>query len=202
MSKISNLIRELAEIWEIQSARKKAAKAKYPTEYAFTSGGTKYYQFADITNLPYMRGMQALDVYRELEMRCSREFLQSFYDAGQKILHDQSQIDVYKLNALFEVLNQRLHMATDVDLMYKLASVAFFDEHENPYTYDQAYAEKKIAKWRKDQGVHDFFMQKPLKELTPFLCNAGIDFDIYSKVSEEINALHRSSISTIASMKK
>lgn len=199
--KIINLIKELADVWEEQMERKKKAVAKYPTEYAFTSGGTKYYQFADITNLPYLRGLQALDVYREVECRCSREFLQQFHDAGKKILHDPQQIDVYKLNAMFEILDQRLHMVTDVDLLYKLASVCYFDEHENPYTYDRAYAEKKIAKWRKDQGVQDFFMQKPLKELMPFLRNVKTDLGTYSKVSEQINEIHRSTLHTIASTK-
>lgn len=199
--KIVNLIRELADIWEAHVARKKAAKAKYPIEYAFTSGGVKYYQFADITNLPYLRGLQALDVYREVECRCSKDFLQSFHDAGKKILHDTKQIDVYKLNALFEILDQRLHMVTDVDLLYKLASVCYFDEHENPYTYDHAYAEKKIAKWRKDQGVADFFTQKPLRELMPFLSNAGVDLKTYSQISQQINDLHKSSLHTLSSMK-
>lgn len=199
--RIFNFIRELADAWEAQIERRKAAQTKYPTEYAFTSGGTKYYQFADITNLPYLRGLQALDVYREVECRCSRDFLLEFYKAGTKILHDPASIDVYKLNALFEILNQRLNMVTDVDLLYKLASVAFFDEHENPYTYDHAYAEKKIAKWRKDQGVHDFFMQKPLKELMPFLRNVEGDLDTYSKANESINNLHKSTLHTISSMK-
>lgn len=199
--KIINLIKELADLWEAQVARKKAAQTKYPTEYAFTSGGTRYYQFADITNLPYLRGLQALDIYREVECRCTKEFLQQFHDAGKKILHDPKKIDVYKLNALFEILDQRLHMVTDVELMYKLASVCFFDEHENPYTYDRAYAEKKIAKWQKDQGVQDFFMQKPLKELMPFLRNAGTDLPTYSQISAEINQLHKSILLTIGSMK-
>lgn len=196
-----NLIRELADIWVAHKERQKAAKTKYPTEYAFTSGGIRYYQFADITNLPYLRGLQALDVFRELECRCTKDFLQSFHDAGKKILHDKKQIDVYKLNALFEILDQRLHMVTDVDLMYKLASVCYFDEHENPYTYDHAYAEKKIARWRKDQGVQDFFMQKPLKELMPFLMSAGTDLPTYSQISAEINQLHKSILHTIGSTK-
>lgn len=185
-------IKELKEAWRAQIDRKRKQESKYRIEYAFTCGGTKYYQFADINNLPYERGLMALDVYREVEMRCSRDFLDRYQKAMEEILHDGRKIDIYKLNSMNEMLKQRLAMATDVDLLYKLASVAFFDKTENPCVYDAQYAEKKIAKWRKDAKVADFFSQKPLKELMPFLAKQKIDLNTYSTISEEINKLHSS----------
>lgn len=183
------LIRELAEVWRTQWDKRRQQKEKYRIEYAFTSGGTKYYRFADITNLPYERGLMALSVYQEVEMRCSRQFLLQYADAIDKLLHQQ-RIDIFKIQQLNQILKQRLTLTTDTDLLYKLASVCYFDKTENPAVYEPEYAERKIAKWRKDKGVHDFFMQKPLLELMPFLQSVNTDLDTYSLINQELNKIH------------
>lgn len=183
------LIRQLAETWRIEWDKRRKQKEKYRIEYAFTCGGTKYYRFADITNLPYERGLMALHVYNEVDMRCSRQFLLHYADTIDKLLHEQ-KIDIFKINQLNEILKQRLTLTTDTELLYKLASVCFFDKTENPAVYEPDYAEKKIAKWRKDKGVRDFFMQKPLLELMPFLLNVDTDLDTYSVMCDELNKIH------------
>ena len=194
------LIKELAEVWRIEWDKRRKQKEKYRIEYAFTCGGTKYYRFADITNLPYERGLCALHAYNEVEMRCSRQFLLSYAHTIDKLLHQQ-KIDIFKINQLNEVLKQRLTLTTDTDLLYKLASICFFDKTENPAVYEPAYAEKKIAKWRKDSGVRDFFMQTPLLELMPFLQNVDTDLDTYSVMCEELNKIHSECL-RIASLAK
>jgi hypothetical protein len=182
-------IKEVKEMWLREFAKREEQKQKYRIEYAFSSGGTKYYRYEDIQNLPFERGLVALSMYNEVEMRCDRKFLKKYTDVVAELLREKT-IDIYKLNALNEVLQQRLSLTCDVELMYKLASVVFFDKKENPLVYEQAYAEKKIEKWKKDMSVNAFFLQMPLRELMPFLNNAKIDLDIYSKLNEEINALH------------
>lgn len=170
--------------------KRRQQKEKYRIEYAFTCGGTKYYRFADISNLPYERGLMAMNVYNEFDMRCDRSHLLRHVDAMDKILHEQ-KIDIFKIQQLNEVLKQRLELMTDVNLLYKLASVVFFDKTENPAVYEPAYAEQKIAKWRKDQKVTAFFSQRPLQELIPSLQSAGLDFDTYTELQEELNKLHQ-----------
>lgn len=195
------LIKELQEVWRIQLDKKRQQKEKYRIEYAFTCGGTKYYRFADITNLPYERGLQAMYIYNQVEMRCSRDFLLRYTKAIDMILHDK-EIDIFAINKANEILKQRLYMPCDVELLYKLASVAFFDKTENPAVYEETYAEKKIAKWRKDKGVADFFSQKPLRELMPFLQNVGVDLSIYSKLNEELNRTHSELVRMLSSIKE
>lgn len=194
------LIKDLAEVWRIQWDKKREQKNKYRIEYAFTCGGTKYYRFADITNLPYERGLMALVAYNEVEMRCSREFLIKYQGAVDKLLHEQ-KIDIFKIQQLNEILKQRLQLPTDVDLLYKLASICFFDKSENPAVYEPAYAQKKIAKWRKDKGVHDFFMQTPLLELMPFLGSVDTDLDTFSALQAEIDAIHSQALRLASSAK-
>lgn len=195
------LIKELAEVWRSQRDKKREQKEKYRIEYAFTCGGTKYYRFADIANLPYERGLMAADVYNELEMRCDRDFLIKFVDTMEDLLHQQ-RIDIFTINKLNEILKHRLQMTTHVDLLYKLASVVYFDKTENPYVYEPAYAEKKIAKWRKDKGVQDFFMQKPLLELIPSLENVNTDLDIYSAMQKESELMQSECLRIASSQKK
>jgi len=182
-------IKDLAEVWRVELDKRRKQQEKYRIEYAFTCGGTKYYRYADITNLPYERGFMALEVYNELEMRCEKKFLVYYADTMDKILHT-NPIDVFKIEKLNSLLKQRLQLPTHVDLMYKLASVVFFDKTENPAVYEPAYAEKKIAKWRKDKKVTDFFSQKPLRELLPSSESADIDLDIYSQMQSELDKIH------------
>ena len=183
------LIKELAETWRIEWDKRRRQREKYRIEYAFTCGHTKYYRFADIANLPYERGLIALQVYNEVDMRCSRQFLLYYAETIDKLLHQQ-KIDIFKINQINELLKQRLTLTTDTDLLYRLAAVCFFDKTENPAVYEPDYAEKKIAKWRKDKGARDFFLQMPLLELMPFLQNVATDLDTYSAMCEELNKIH------------
>lgn len=195
------LIRELAEVWRTQWDKKRQQKEKYRIEYAFTCGGTKYYRFADITNLPCERGLVATTFFEELTMRCDRQFLIQYQSAVDKLLHEQ-KIDIFKINQLNEILRQRLQMTTHVDLMYKLASVVFFDKTENPSVYEPAYAEKKIAKWRKDKGVSDFFLQMPLRELMPSSESADTDLDTFSELQKELDMIHSEALRLANSQSK
>lgn len=195
------LIRELAEVWRTEWDKRREQKEKYRIEYAFTCGGTKYYRFAEIANLPYERGLMAVNVYNEVGMRCSRDFLLKYADAIDKLLHEQ-KIDIFQIEKLNSLLKQRLMMTTDTELLYKLASVVFFDKTENPAVYEPAYAEKKIAKWRKDKGVRDFFMQKPLLELMPSLASVDYDLDIYSEMCSELNKIHSECLRIVNSTNK
>ena len=195
------LIKELMETWRIEMDKRKEQKEKYRIEYAFTCGGTKYYRFADITNLPYERGLMAMHTYNEVQMRCDRNFLVRYADTIDKLLHEQ-KIDIFKIQKLNEVLKQRLTLVAETDLMYKLASIVYFDKSENPAVYEPAYAEKKIAKWRKDKGVHDFFTQKPLLELMPFSQSANTDLDTYSEMLQEVKKIHLECLRLASSEKK
>lgn len=193
--------KNLFELYRSEQDKRRKQKEKYRIEYAFTCGGTKYYRFADIANLPYERGLQAMVVYKEVTMQCDRTYLQDHVKAMDKIL-SSNNINIYNIKTLNDFMKQRLALPTDVDLLYKLASVCFFDETENPCTYEPAYAEKKIAKWRKDKGVTDFFSQTPLLELMPFLQRVDVDLSAYTPINNRINKEMKDALQTILSDEK
>ena len=99
------LIKELAEVWREQIERRRKQEEKYRIEYAFTSGGTKYYRYADITNLPYDRGLTAIQVYNEVEMRCSVDLLKAFTQAIDDVLMAK-EINIYAIKQLNDIIKE------------------------------------------------------------------------------------------------
>lgn len=170
---------------------------KHPTEYAFTIDGVKYYRFSDLQNMPYKRAAKCLTVYNELNMRVDRNFLLKHTEAVAKILSGDKislpqLMEISKLNAQ---LRERTKWIIDADLSYKLATIVFFDESENPYDYDWQYNERK-AKLFKAKGS-DFFLSTPMQTLIPSLGSLQGDVDMYLAAQEEINRIHLESLSEI-----
>jgi hypothetical protein len=174
---------------------------KHVIEFAFDIAGVEYYRFNDVFSLPFERGLMAIAIYEETRMKCSREYLLQHTDAVDKLLHENS-IDVFKINQLNEQMKERLSMSFDVDLLYKLASVVFFDKRENPCLYDADYNLKKIDFWKQHKGVKDFFLQKPVSELIPFLQNSDFDLEIYSDLNTKLNQLHSERLQVLNSKKQ
>jgi len=161
---------------------------------AMVINGVQYYQFVDINNMMTGRAFTAIDYYNELSMRCTREYLTEHCEAMEKILSGES-INVMNIAQLHMQLKERLTMIVDPDIVYKIASVVYFDKDEQPYTYDYRYNQKKIAKW-KEIGA-DFFLQIPLKDLIPALDLSAADLRIYMNVAQKINTKHLENISTL-----
>jgi hypothetical protein len=161
-------------------------------EYAFSCGGTDYYQHADEMNMPYRRALKALTFYKELDMKCDRLYLESHIRAmdelfaGKKIGFDE----MAKMKRLNEQLKERVQWIVVDDHVYKIASVRFFDRAENPNDYDYKYNEKKIAHWKKSEPVKDFFLREPIGRLVPFLRSVPVDLESYSMVVNDLTRAH------------
>ena len=162
---------------------------KHIIEPAFEIAGIQYFRFNDVFQIPYERGLMALAIYEETRMKCSREYLTKHVEICREILHSP-KVDIFKINQLNEQLNERLTLILDTDLLYKLASIVYFDSKENPVLYEADYCAKKIEIWKQHKGVADFFLQKPLLELIPYLENVDFDLATYSQINKELNDLH------------
>lgn len=173
--------------------------SELPIIEAFEVGGVKYYQFDSAFNTPCERALKALTYYEELKMRCTREFLQKHCNAIKEAVNKS---DINRVALLNHQLSERLELIIEPEIAYKLASVVYFDKNESPYLYDFKYAEKKIAYWKKYKGVHDFFLQKPVQSLIPFLNVSEVNLNIYSEVVENINRIHLANISGSESAKE
>ena len=178
--------------------------SKHIIEYAFTCGGVDYYQFQDIFNLPYQRGLQALVYYREISLNIGRDDLIAHIDAVRKALSVDAKtktIDINKAYILNEQLSVRVNLPTDTELLYKLASVVYFDGNEKPETYEFSYGAKKIEHWKKHSDTQDFFLQKPIQELLPFLKEYAGNINSYQAILENVKSQHSASMSATSSPK-
>lgn len=168
---------------------------------AFAYNGTTYFMFSDIFQLPAIRGLQALDVFDEFNMRCDKEFLLAFVKAQREILSNPKKLDLIKLATLTKFLEERLEMLPIPDHIYKLAAVIFFDSSENPFFYDHAYAAKKIDIWKKDPEILSFFLQTPIKDLVNCSSLEQVNLSTYSAVVDMVNKMHWSEVSSVLSAK-
>lgn len=197
-SQVNDILAKRAE--EETKFIEKHTKDKYKIVKAFDFDGKQYFQFEDVFNVAVGRGMVASEYYNEFSMRCSREFLQAHSTAVLNALNNKNGIQITEISRLTTQLKERLDMIFDVELLYKLASVIYFDENESPYDYDFKYNLQKIAKW-KELKLSDFFLQVPMNNIIPLTGLSEEDLNIYTEVSKKINRQHLTSISTMLSDK-
>jgi hypothetical protein len=178
----------------------KQVKDKHKIKEAFFFDGKQFYQFEDSFNMAVGRGMVASEFYNEFSMRCSREFLQAHCTALTNAINNTKAIELTKVAKLTNQLQERLDLIFDVELLYKLASVIYFDENESPYEYDFKYNLEKIAKW-KELKLSDFFLLVPMSDIIPLTNLSEEDLNLYTQVSKKINHQHLKDISTMLSGK-
>lgn len=173
--------------------------SQYIIEEAFEVAGKKYYHFADSYSIPVERAYTAMYIYEECAAGITREYITKHTEVMDNLLRpiDGKTIDIYKINQLNLMLKEKLSLPFNADMLYKLASVVYFDENENPAIYEPEYANKKIEFWKANKGVADFFLMKPLQALNPFLRSAGNDLGDYFQLTEEITKLHEEALSML-----
>lgn len=171
---------------------------QYKVVEAFKLNGVTYYHFDDQFKLPTGRGLCALTIYEEFNMRTTREYLEAHIRATEILLNSNP----IKLTAIAQInhnLKERLNLAMFPEHVYKLASVVFFDETESPYNYDFAYNAKKIERWKAAGGTLDFFLKTPLKDLIPSIKLPEQNAEHYFQTAEKIDALHRHDLQEVLS---
>lgn len=160
-------------------------------DLAFELNGVKYYCFDDAFNVPYERALTALTFYEEFRMRCTRDFLKLHVKAVEEALNKGKLTNIAILNAQ---LKERLDFILEPKLLFKLASVIYFDENESPLTYDFKYNEAKIKLFEDNKDINAFFLQNHIQQLVPFLKDVNLNLDLYSKVVSEATEIHLANI--------
>ncbi len=167
--------------------------AEHVVIYAFSIGARHYFRMDSHLNIPYERALSTLLFYQELDLNCDREFLLKHAQAVNAVL-TSNPIDIYRIKLLNDQLLQRLELPKHPELMYKLASVVFFDQDENPAVYEWEYGQRKIGFWKESTSLADFFLQKPIVELIPYLEYAGENLETFSRMTEKASDQHLASV--------
>lgn len=171
--------------------------SKYIIEYAFSIGDKHYFRFSDPFNIPAKRALTTITFYREVELNIDRAYLKAHCEAVINCLTPTSErptIEAGKALELERLLLTRSGLPPHSELVYKLASVVFFDQHEMPAQYEYEYAKKKIAFWKTDVTMTDFFLQMPLLKLIPSLTRAAENLEAYNDYIHQLNQMHNSRI--------
>ena len=186
--------------WSKKKFRPYLVDAKHRIVEAFIHNGTRYLMYENPVDLPTARMLAANGIYLEMEMRCDREYLDLHCKAVDKILNENKKgINVTYLAQLNQNLRERMGLMPLPDFVFKLASVIFFDESESPLSYDFSYNEKKIAKWKQDSKLLDFFLSRLASELIPSLKPVEKSSAMYFQVAEKIDKIHRDNLTKVLS---
>ncbi len=163
-------------------------KSPFAVEFAFECGGKDYFEFIDKSNIPAMRGLNSLTFYDEMRNTITNDYLHAYIKKGDEIFSNPKQINISEVVLHHNRLKERLNFIISKDIIYKIASVAFIDKDEDPSTYDFEYNKRKIENWKKN-GADAFFLQKPLRNLIPFLKQQGDFSPTYLRVVENLESL-------------
>jgi hypothetical protein len=157
-------------------------REKYPIKPVFEVAGRTFYAFTDVNNMPSGRALAAIPIYVELRTNADHEYLGHFVAGMEAVLNDPKSINIEKLITLKNQIKDRLSWAYTPDMVFKYASVVYFDDQENPETYDEVYNAEKIEFWKQNAGPHDFFLAEPITSLIPVLRTVNASIPMYSEV--------------------
>lgn len=158
---------------------------EYTIVPAFVLGGKQYYEVVGLFNIPYQRGLAAGDIFEEVNMRVTREYLLLHQDAIKTYLSDAKSVNIFEISKLVNELNDRLNWIVSPETLYKLASVVYFDDTESPLDYNYEYGIEKIKRWKKYK-MEDFFLQKHIGKYIPHSELQGEDLINYIQTATQV----------------
>jgi len=165
---------------------------------AFISNGEQYYMLKDYFNTFSLRGLMALQVYEEWNMRIQREHLVEFIAKMEDILNNNKQINLIEIVRMLNILKERVEfIMPPTEIIYKFASVAFFDKNESPYSYDPEYCKEKIKKWKEAADFSDFFIVTRLRDMIPLPELSEQDLIVCLEMIDKISEQHLTKIQVI-----
>lgn len=151
-------------------------------EYAFTSGGVKYFKFVSEVNVPFQRAVAARDIFTEELWQINPDYLRGWNNGLINLLMDKKKKDdkkVYEIGIMASRLKEQMEMSVSLLRQLKLATVVYFDEHENPLDYQYPYNKQKIEHWMKSNDVEGFFLNLPEYAYLPSLTEYNMNFPNY-----------------------
>jgi hypothetical protein len=151
-------------------------------EFAFTSGGVNYFKFVSEVNVPFQRAVAARDIFTEELWQINPDFLRGWNNGLINLLMDKKKKDdkkLYEIGVMASRLKEQMEMSVSLLRQLKLATVVYFDEHENPLDYQYPYNKQKLEHWMKHNDVEGFFLTLPEYAYLPSLTEYSTNFPTY-----------------------
>jgi hypothetical protein len=148
-------------------------------EPAFTVNGVTYYRFIKETSIPWGRYMFMQTFLIEQELRMNLNQLNGYVQKLKYAIQGKpGTLDVITMVRVIGQMESRVELAFEVDTTYRLASVMYFDDTEDLYTYDKTHNDVKIALWKEAKAV-DFFYTRPMSELLGLINSSPEDLQTF-----------------------
>lgn len=151
-------------------------------EFAFTSGGINYFRFTSEVNVPFQRAIAARDIFTEELWQINPDYLRGWNNGLINLLMDKKKKDekkLYEIGILASRLKEQMDLSMSMTRQLKLATVVYFDEHENPLDYQYPYNKAKLEHWMSHNDVEGFFLNLPEYAYLPSLTEYSTNFPTY-----------------------
>lgn len=161
-------------------------------EYAFTSGGVKYFKFVSEVNVPFQRAVAARDIFTEELWQINPDYLRGWNNGLINLLMDKKKKDdkkLYEIGVMASRLKEQMEMSVSLLRQLKLATVVYFDEVENPLDYQYPYNKQKLSHWMEHNDVQGFFLNLPEYAYLPSSTEFSMNFQTYLQ-GETIQSLN------------
>jgi len=163
----------------------KGVETKYPIEYAFTLNGIRYFAYTSLSTIPTYRALAIQTFFKEMAQGIDRDKIKVYTEAIKASANKGNLEDVFKYCTWME---EAMRLIYQPDIYYKLASIWYLDESENPVYFDYVHNQKKVKRWMQG-GVSeelDFFYGTAIKEWIPDLPSSTEDLEVYLKTLRAI----------------
>jgi hypothetical protein len=172
-------------------------------EYAFTSGGVNYFRFSAEVNVPFQRAVAAKDIFTEELWQVNPDYLRAWNIGLINLLTDRKKKDekkLYEIGILASRLKEQLELSMSMTRQLKLATVLYFDEHENPLDYQYPYNAEKMKHWMKHNDVEGFFLRLPEYAYLPSLREFSTNFPTFLQAETQASLNNLKHITLLLSL--
>jgi hypothetical protein len=124
----------------------------------------------------------ARDIFTEELWQINPDFLRGWNNGLINLLMDKKKKDdkkLYEIGVMASRLKEQMEMSVSLLRQLKLATVVYFDEHENPLDYQYPYNKAKLEHWMKHNDVQGFFLNLPEYAYLPSLTEYSTNFPTY-----------------------
>jgi hypothetical protein len=166
-------------------------------EKAFKIGGTTFYQFTDIIDMPYKRFLACRRFANEVNMGVSASVLKDSLQACIDAVDAGKFTEVVKT---LMILKEKADMAFSLDASYRLCSAVYFYKDEPVDDYDYTINEKKIELFKAEK-LDSFFLQQPARDLLTGIDLLSSDLQNYLMVEKELDTKLSETLKTMKSNK-
>ena len=159
--------------------------------------GLNFWEFVDFNEMPVKRALYSINFLNEVSQKLTKERLLAYLDAIEEELN-KPEGRITRVHRILFSLRERTEMIFEPESVYKLASVVYFTEHENPndYSSKKGFENIDLFKTVKD---HTFFLSVPIKKCMPQHNLSDEDLLKYLEIAKKINDMELTNVLSIKS---